>query len=108
MMVVCPLIQKSKLSFADGEKEVVADLDGVGVADPGESEMISSWALFIQVTLLILALFCSYYLQLKKIQAVHETVISIFAGELLPLHLPLPGRTGGANGGWFEQECLWG
>ncbi len=27
-----------------------------------------------------MALFCSYYLQLKKIQAVHETVVSIFAG----------------------------
>lgn len=99
MTAVCLPTSKSKLSFADGGNEAVADLYGVGVADPGESEMISSWALFIQVTLLILALFCSYYLQLKKIQAVHETVISIFAGELLPLHLPLPGRTGGANGG---------
>ncbi|KAH0610860.1 uncharacterized protein H6S33_011287 [Morchella sextelata] len=53
--------------------------------DPGESEIISSWALFIQVSLLILALFCSYYLQLKKIQAVHETVVSIFAGMFVGL-----------------------
>jgi sodium/hydrogen exchanger-like protein 6/7 len=60
------------------------------VSDPGQSEILSSWALFIQVTLLILALFCSYYLQLKKIQAVHETVISIFAGMV---------RTGGGGGG---------
>ncbi len=30
--------------------------------------------------LLIIALFTSYMLQQKKIQAVHETVISIFAG----------------------------
>jgi sodium/hydrogen exchanger-like protein 6/7 len=45
-----------------------------------QSEILSSWALFIQVSLVILALFCSYYLQLKKIQAVHETVVSIFAG----------------------------
>ena len=30
--------------------------------------------------LLIAALFASYMLQHKKIQAVHETVISIFAG----------------------------
>ncbi|RPB00066.1 sodium/hydrogen exchanger [Choiromyces venosus 120613-1] len=57
--------------------------------DPGESEIISSWALFIQVTLLILALFCSYYLQLKKIQAVHETVISIFAGMFVGLIIRL-------------------
>lgn len=32
--------------------------------------------------LLILALFASYMLQHKKIQAVHETVISIFAGGI--------------------------
>ena len=30
--------------------------------------------------LLITALFTSYFLQQKKIQAIHETVISIFAG----------------------------
>lgn len=30
--------------------------------------------------LLIVALFTSYMLQQKKIEAVHETVISIFAG----------------------------
>lgn len=35
--------------------------------------------------LLIAALFTSYILQLKKIQAVNETVISIFAGAV-PLH----------------------
>lgn len=33
--------------------------------------------------LLIVALFTSYYLQKKKIQAVHETVLSIFAGMLV-------------------------
>lgn len=33
--------------------------------------------------LLILALFASYMLQHKKIQAIHETVISIFAGRTL-------------------------
>lgn len=31
--------------------------------------------------LLIVALFTSYMLQHKKIQAVHETVLSIFAGN---------------------------
>lgn len=37
--------------------------------------------------LLITALFTSYMLQQKKIQAVHETVISIFAGQfnILPI-----------------------
>ena len=33
--------------------------------------------------LLAVALFASYMLQHKKIQAVHETVLSIFAGALL-------------------------
>lgn len=33
--------------------------------------------------LLAVALFASYMLQHKKIQAVHETVLSIFAGAIL-------------------------
>jgi solute carrier family 9 (sodium/hydrogen exchanger), member 6/7 len=49
-------------------------------AEAGEKEIFSSWALFILIMLLILALFTSYILQSKKIQAVHETVISIIAG----------------------------
>jgi hypothetical protein len=49
-------------------------------AEAGQKEIFSSWALFILIMLLITALFTSYMLQQKKIQAVHETVISIFAG----------------------------
>jgi hypothetical protein len=48
--------------------------------NPVEEEMYSSWALLILTTLLIGALWTSYYLQLKKIRAIHETVISIMAG----------------------------
>lgn len=48
--------------------------------DTAQKEILASWALFILIMLLILALFASYLLQHKKIQAVHETVISIFAG----------------------------
>ena len=33
------------------------------------------------IMLLIAALFTSYMLQQKKVEAIHETVISIFAGE---------------------------
>jgi len=33
------------------------------------------------IMLLIAALFASYLLQQKKVEAVHETVISIFAGQ---------------------------
>ena len=52
------------------------------MTDPkaGQKEIDSSLALFILITLLIIALFTSYMLQSKKIQAVHETVLSIFAG----------------------------
>jgi len=44
-------------------------------------EIFSSWALFIMIMLLIAALFTSYMLQQKKVEAIHETVISIFAGK---------------------------
>jgi len=50
-----------------------------------------SWALFIMIMLLIAALFTSYMLQQKKVEAVHETVISIFAGKVIRTLLPLPG-----------------
>lgn len=54
-----------------------------------QKEILASWALFILIMLLILALFASYLLQHKKIQAVHETVISIFAGLDNGLACPL-------------------
>jgi hypothetical protein len=59
---------------------VCADQVVAAPAEAGQKEIFSSWALFILITLLILALFTSYILQSKKIQAVHETVISIIAG----------------------------
>lgn len=49
--------------------------------DSSQMEIFSSWALFIMIMLLIAALFTSYMLQQKKVEAVHETVISIFAGR---------------------------
>jgi sodium/hydrogen exchanger-like protein 6/7 len=54
-------------------------------------EISMSWALFIMIMLLIAALFMSYMLQQKKVEAVHETVISIFAGIVIPTLLPPPG-----------------
>lgn len=63
-------------------------------ADPeepeaGQKEIFASWALFILIMLLIIALFTSYMLQMRKIQAVHETVLSIFAGMVVGLILRL-------------------
>lgn len=44
-----------------------------------------SWGLCILCVLLIGALCTSYYLQIKRIRAIHETVISIFAGMVVGL-----------------------
>ncbi|EDN97595.1 hypothetical protein SS1G_12448 [Sclerotinia sclerotiorum 1980 UF-70] len=55
--------------------------------DSSQKEIFSSWALFILIMLLIVALFTSYLLQIKKVEAVHETSISIFAGMTIGLIL---------------------
>ncbi|KAF3013812.1 monovalent cation:H+ antiporter, CPA1 (nhx1) [Neopestalotiopsis sp. 37M] len=55
--------------------------------DNAEQEVMASWALFILLILLIISFFVSYMLQQKKVQAVHETVISIFAGMTVGLLL---------------------
>lgn len=60
----------------------------------GTKEFFSSWALFILIMLLMVALFTSYILQQKKIQAVHETVLSIFAGTSLQRILAMVLATG--------------
>ncbi|KAG5517977.1 hypothetical protein PMAC_000432 [Pneumocystis sp. 'macacae'] len=57
----------------------------VGVHIPGGSIESTSWALFILTCLLLVALWMSYYMQLKKIKAVHETVLSIFLGMAVGL-----------------------
>ena len=61
------------------ERQTDADPDE---PDAGQQEISTSWSLFILIVLLILALFASYILQTRRIQAVHETVMSIFAGML--------------------------
>lgn len=61
--------------------------------DPSQMEISLSWALFIMIMLLIAALFTSYLLQQKKVEAVHETVISIFAGMTVGLILRLSNGT---------------
>jgi hypothetical protein len=63
------------------EKAVRTSADAIIGPDTSQREIFSSWALFIMIMLLIAALFTSYMLQQKKIEAVHETVISIFAGR---------------------------
>ncbi|CAM1502934.1 Fc.00g077100.m01.CDS01 [Cosmosporella sp. VM-42] len=55
--------------------------------DSAEKELFAAWALFISIMLLIVAFFTSYMLQQKKVTAIHETVISIFAGMTVGLVL---------------------
>jgi sodium/hydrogen exchanger-like protein 6/7 len=50
---------------------------------PEEEEFYSSWSLFLVCMLLILSLWTSYYLQRKRIRAIHETVVSIIAGMVV-------------------------
>ncbi|KAH3666440.1 hypothetical protein WICMUC_005708 [Wickerhamomyces mucosus] len=63
----------------------IPDNDDLDSSNPITEEIFSSWALFILLLLLISALWSSYYLQQKRIQAVHETVLSIFYGMIVGL-----------------------
>lgn len=56
---------------------------GTPVAE--EEEFYSSWSLFLVCLLLILSLWTSYYLQIKRIRAIHETLVAIFAGMFVGL-----------------------
>ncbi|KAF8816934.1 monovalent inorganic cation transporter [Phlegmacium glaucopus] len=54
-----------------------------------EEEYYSSWSLFLVCMLLMLSLLTSYYLQIKRIRAVHETLVSIVAGMFVGLIIRL-------------------
>lgn len=68
----------------------VPDLDTPDASTPDDSnpvteEIFSSWSLFIVLFLLGSALWSSYYLQQRRIKAIHETVLSIFYGMVVGL-----------------------
>ncbi|KHJ30447.1 putative sodium hydrogen exchanger [Erysiphe necator] len=73
------------------KRELEDDLENE--PDSSQMEIFSSWALFIMIMLLMAALFTSYMLQQKRVEAVHETVISIFAGMTVGLILRLSSGT---------------
>ena len=52
---------------------------------PEEEEYYSSWSLFLVCMLLILSLWTSYYLQIKRIKTINETLVAIFAGMFVGL-----------------------
>ncbi|KAF1971858.1 sodium/hydrogen exchanger [Bimuria novae-zelandiae CBS 107.79] len=68
-------------------KREATDADPDDTPEAGQKEIFTSWGLSILIVLLIIALFTSYILQTRKIQAVHETVLSIFAGMFVGLIL---------------------
>ncbi|ODQ81929.1 hypothetical protein BABINDRAFT_160154 [Babjeviella inositovora NRRL Y-12698] len=59
--------------------------DSLEETDPVTEEIFSSWALFILLFLLGAALWSSYFLQQRRIKAIHETVLSIFYGMVIGL-----------------------
>lgn len=61
-----------------------ATLPPAPVPPPAEqAERDSSLALFLVLLLLILSFWASYYLKLRRITSVHETLVGLFAGMLV-------------------------
>ena len=70
--------------------DIVARQDtpvGTPLPDPvaEDEEFYSSWSLFLVCLLLILSLWTSYYLQIKRIKLIHETLVAIIAGMFVGL-----------------------
>ena len=73
------------ISIPVGSVTTMADPPATDTPPPEVEEYYSSWSLFIVCMLMILALWTSYYLQIKRIRAIPETVVSIFAGMFVGL-----------------------
>lgn len=97
------LLAHSALRLASRQAGSDSDADPDD-AEAGQKEIYASWALLILIVLLIIAFFTSYVLQSKKIQAVHETVISIFAGMVIGLILRLTAVTSVLDAVSFDYQ----
>ncbi|KAL7972628.1 sodium/hydrogen exchanger [Trichoderma sp. SZMC 28014] len=84
-MATMAATQLADLGFKLLRREAAEDDPEEG--DSAQKELFAAWALFISIMLLIIAFFTSYMLQQKKVTAIHETVISIFAGMVVGLIL---------------------
>lgn len=69
----------------DDTPDVTSPEEGEDEDNPVTEEIFSSWALFILLSLLCAALWSSYFLQQRRIKAIHETVLSIFYGMIVGL-----------------------
>ncbi|EGW30297.1 uncharacterized protein SPAPADRAFT_63144 [Spathaspora passalidarum NRRL Y-27907] len=76
---------KRALDLDDDTPDLTTPDEDLEDSNPVENEIFSSWALFILLFLLSSALWSSYFLQQRKIKAVHETVLSIFCGMFVGL-----------------------
>ncbi|CAI5760774.1 unnamed protein product [Candida verbasci] len=88
------LIKRAILDDTDDSPDLsTPDDDHLDDSNPVENEIFSSWALFILLFLLMSALWSSYFLQQRRIKAIHETVLSIFCGMIVGLIIRLsPGH----------------
>ena len=56
------------------------DVPVIEPLDPEVEELWSSRALLLVLLLLILSFWTSYYLKVRKIKSIHETIVALFAG----------------------------
>lgn len=68
--------------------EPVLDVGGSIPLDPEVEELWSSRALLLVLLLLILSFWVSYYLKVRRIRSVHETIVALFAGQSSRTHTP--------------------
>ncbi|KAJ8507501.1 hypothetical protein ONZ45_g10127 [Pleurotus djamor] len=89
--LLSPPLNRCILSTLHASSSDIADAPPIPTQEPiaEEEEFYSSWSLFLVCILLIISLWTSYYLQIKKIRAVHETLVSIVAGMVVGMMIRL-------------------
>ncbi|KAK4049934.1 monovalent cation:H+ antiporter, CPA1 (nhx1) [Microbotryomycetes sp. JL201] len=63
--------------------------DSAPTLEPGvQEELWESRALLLVLLLLILSFWVSYYLKVRRIRSIHETIVALFAGKSAHRHVP--------------------
>ena len=73
------------MSSWDPTPVILQEVSATATPIAEEEEYYSSWSLFLVCLLLILSLWTSYYLQIKRIKLIHETLVAIIAGMFVGL-----------------------
>ena len=79
------LLRSTTMSSWDPTPVILQEVSATATPIAEEEEYYSSWSLFLVCLLLILSLWTSYYLQIKRIKLIHETLVAIFAGMFVGL-----------------------